>query len=200
VQNVGLWESWALWWEGASLQGMSLWGMIPLLVVGRIGKIMSFIGGVVAVVDILGPDRIRQWASRTRDGGGAIASTVLDALIRFFDREVIKVCNRTYTVAKIVVRVLFTAAVVGAIFLARLWTDPDSPTWFVVLVYAGIGFGVALVMFFPTVVLFIFAPNAIEKTVENVARVLQHARWELTVRWSGFALIAVGFSLDLLAS
>src|SRR6478672_11546884 len=127
---------------------MSLWGMIPLLVVGRIGKIMSFIGGVVAVVDILGPDRIRQWATRTRDDSGAIASTVLDALIRFFDREVIKVCNRTYTVAKIVVRVLFTAAVVGAIVLARLWTGPDSPTWFVVLVYAGIGFGVALVMFF----------------------------------------------------
>jgi len=97
-----------------------------------------------------------------------------------------------------VVRVLFTAALVGGVVLARRWTDSASPTWFVVLVYAGIG--VALVMFFPTVVLFIFAPNVIEKTVENVARVLQHARWELTVRWSGFALIAVGFSLDLLAS
>ena len=46
-----------------SLQGMSLWGT-PMLIVGRVGKIMAFAGSVVAVIDIIGPVRIRHWGSR----------------------------------------------------------------------------------------------------------------------------------------
>jgi hypothetical protein len=45
---------------------MSISGM-PVIAIGRVGKVMAFIGGVVAVIDIIGPDNIRAWAERRRD-------------------------------------------------------------------------------------------------------------------------------------
>jgi hypothetical protein len=51
VQNVGLLEAWGLWWQGKSLQGTSLSG-VPMLIVGRGGKITAFVGSIVAIIDI----------------------------------------------------------------------------------------------------------------------------------------------------
>lgn len=88
MQSVGLFEAWGLWWQGKSVQGMSLWGILPVLVIGRLGKVMAFIGSVVAVIDIVGPDNIRQWADRIRRSGDEASLNVRfsskpEYLIRF---------------------------------------------------------------------------------------------------------------------
>src|SRR4051794_23308087 len=78
MQSVGLLEAWGLWWQGKSVQGMSLWGVMPMLVVGRLGKVMAFIGTIVAVIDIIGPARIREWAARgkRRDVKGPVGRVI----------------------------------------------------------------------------------------------------------------------------
>ena len=44
---------------------MSLWG-IPILWWGRLGMILQFVGVIVAILDLLGPDRLRNLGRRLR--------------------------------------------------------------------------------------------------------------------------------------
>jgi hypothetical protein len=81
---VGLFEAWGLWWQGAKLDDTALWGL-PMLVVGRIGKVMAFVGSIVAVVDIIGPDNIELWAARIRKEPGRYS--LLSHADRFFFRN-----------------------------------------------------------------------------------------------------------------
>jgi hypothetical protein len=66
VQQVSWWQAWELWWSGKALSGYALWGM-PMLWWGRIGKLAQFTGGLVAIIDIIGPDRIQAWGQRLRE-------------------------------------------------------------------------------------------------------------------------------------
>ncbi|MDT7784367.1 MAG: hypothetical protein QOF58_2786 [Pseudonocardiales bacterium] len=58
---VDLWEAWRLWITGTSMQQVVLWGM-PLVWWGRAGKAAQFLAGLVALLDIIGPVRLRTWA------------------------------------------------------------------------------------------------------------------------------------------
>jgi hypothetical protein len=65
MENLGLLEAWALWGQGKALNGMSLWG-IPMIWWGRAGKIAAFLGGLTVVLDVIGPDRIREFGVRVK--------------------------------------------------------------------------------------------------------------------------------------
>jgi sorbitol-specific phosphotransferase system component IIC len=60
-------EACGLWAQGQRLDDMAIYG-IPMLAVGRLGKIVSFLASIVAVIDIIGPDQIRRWARRASRG------------------------------------------------------------------------------------------------------------------------------------
>jgi hypothetical protein len=65
VQQVSWWQAWELWWSGTPLQGYVLWGL-PILWWGRIGKLAQFAGGLVAIIDIVGLQRLTAWAEWLR--------------------------------------------------------------------------------------------------------------------------------------
>ena len=167
VQSVGWFEAWGLWWRGTSLQGMALWGF-PMLVVGRTAKVVGFSGGVVAVIDIVGPARIRTWGRRARSS---------EPKIRRWSRLPVwyKLAG-ALTVASLLLT--FAFARTGPL------TAPDE-----VILNA-----ISIFTFFLALV------TSADFTIPLIGYLLEHPRWEPVVRWSGFMMVIVGFSFDLLAS
>jgi len=65
MSDISLIDAWRLWWSGASLLNFSLFG-IPVLWLGRGGKVIEFIGAATIVADIVGPEKLRAFAARLR--------------------------------------------------------------------------------------------------------------------------------------
>ena len=65
MSDISLIEAWRLWWSGASVLNFSLLG-IPVLWLGRGGKFIEFIGAATVVADIIGPDKLRAFATQLR--------------------------------------------------------------------------------------------------------------------------------------
>jgi hypothetical protein len=176
MQSVGLLEAWGLWWQGKSVQSMSLWG-IPVIVVGRVGKVMSFIGSIAAVIDLIGPERIREWGGRAR-------STRFGRLVKRADESenpfwgILAVVTLGFITAYLVMSGLVTIGPAGA----------DS--------LASFGLGIAVIAVFCLIISPVLSVHA----VSAVGHVLESGRGERVIRWVGFNLIVIGFSFDLLAS
>ncbi|WP_433237774.1 hypothetical protein ACQPYK_29570 [Streptosporangium sp. CA-135522] len=62
MADLGLLDAWGLWLDGSSTIGHTLYGM-PMVWVGRLGKIVAFVSALSALVDILGPERIRAYGT-----------------------------------------------------------------------------------------------------------------------------------------
>lgn len=60
MTNLGLLDAWNLWLDGQSTIGHTLYG-IPIIWVGRAGKVLAFISAFTILIDILGPERINDY-------------------------------------------------------------------------------------------------------------------------------------------
>ena len=171
MQSVGFWEAVGLWWLGSKVDGMALWGVVPVLWVGRFGKVLAFGASIVAVIDIIGSDQISQWAARARRGAVVRLSvnTRLNAL------AIMSILSLLYSGV-----FAFPEYVPGGEFGV-----PYFVTMFVLMI--GI---IAAGM----------AAGSVEGVVRRIGRVLENPRWERLVRWSAFSLLIIGFAMDLLAS
>lgn len=65
VADISYFEAWGMWLDGRSTLGSDLFGM-PMIWWGRGGKIAAFVSGFTVVLDILGPDKLREFADRVR--------------------------------------------------------------------------------------------------------------------------------------
>jgi hypothetical protein len=65
-QSLSYWDALGRWWQGQSLAGMRVWGL-EMLWWGRIGKILQFTGGLAAIIDVIGPERIVAWGLQLRE-------------------------------------------------------------------------------------------------------------------------------------
>lgn len=64
VSNVGYLDAWARWFDGdVTLRDAELWGL-AVLWWGRIGKFAAFLAGMILIMDIVGPERLRQFSER----------------------------------------------------------------------------------------------------------------------------------------
>ena len=64
MSSVGYLEAWARWFGGdATLRDARLWGL-PVLWWGRLGKSAAFLAGMTLILDIIGPERLRQFSAR----------------------------------------------------------------------------------------------------------------------------------------
>ncbi|MEU1389573.1 MULTISPECIES: hypothetical protein [unclassified Nonomuraea] len=63
MADLGLFQAWGMWFDNVQVNQHTLYGA-SILALGRIGKVVSFFAGMTVVLDIIGPDRIRQFADR----------------------------------------------------------------------------------------------------------------------------------------
>jgi hypothetical protein len=70
--TIGYLDAWSLWLSGQQPPGD--WWMGPMTIRwwSRIGKIATFIGGGTVVLDLVGPTRLKRWASQARRSGDRI--------------------------------------------------------------------------------------------------------------------------------
>ncbi|MEV0381718.1 hypothetical protein [Nonomuraea sp. NPDC050643] len=50
---------WALWLAGKQVDALPLFWDVPVLIWGRIGKVLQFAAGLAVIIDLLDPDRLR---------------------------------------------------------------------------------------------------------------------------------------------
>jgi hypothetical protein len=146
-----------------------------MLIVGRGGKIMSFVGSIVVVIDIIGPESIREWAARTR-------RTRPGELAR--KKKWISLARHLSNL----VAAILVLAILKPTLTAWLGTH-----WYVTL-------PVILVVMIVAIFLTPFISSGLEVAVRGIARALESQRWEPVIRWLGFSFAFVGFAFDLLAS
>jgi hypothetical protein len=171
MENLGLLEAWALWGQGEALNGMSLWG-IPMIWWGRAGKIAAFLGGLTVVLDVIGPDRIREFGVRVK---GARPERHL---------------MRIEPVLGILGGV---AGIIGFLWALAVWLNLFEPSATLEnpIVRAG-----GAVMSVLTVVL---SPPILRGAVLGFGVLLENKRTERVIRWAGVMLLVGGFHFDLLA-
>ncbi|MEV4165609.1 hypothetical protein [Nonomuraea dietziae] len=60
MANISYFEAWGIWLDGKSTLGNTLFG-IRMIWRARVGKITAFLSGMVVVLDLIGPDRLRRF-------------------------------------------------------------------------------------------------------------------------------------------
>ncbi len=60
VQTISWWDAWALWFSGREVPGETYMGSFTILAWGRLGKLLSFAGGMTIVLDLIGDARTRK--------------------------------------------------------------------------------------------------------------------------------------------
>jgi hypothetical protein len=65
--DLSLTDAWTLWWSGRQLTDHTLYG-VSVLWLGRLGKFLAFLAGATLVLDLIGPERLKDWSRRTGQG------------------------------------------------------------------------------------------------------------------------------------
>ncbi|GAA0978493.1 hypothetical protein [Nocardiopsis tropica] len=63
--DLSLLDAWNLWWSGQQLTGHTLYG-VPVLWLGRLGKLLAFLAGTTILLDVIGPARLMTWGRALR--------------------------------------------------------------------------------------------------------------------------------------
>ena len=58
MADISYFEAWQMWMNGRSTLGNDLFG-VPMIWLGRSGKIAAFVGGLAVVLDLVGTERLR---------------------------------------------------------------------------------------------------------------------------------------------
>jgi hypothetical protein len=185
MQNLGILEAIARWFDGQKLDSMTLYGW-PILYWGRLGKLLTFIGGAVAIVDLVGPEALRRWGARYRSKVPRILFVVLPLAGVFL---------------------YFTFAITGFHFDFESDNRVFEQASELPVPHAGPAIpptkSEAVLITLP--LLFAIISFALAHWVsKGAARLLVWAfdneRPALAVKWMGYFLLFIGFFLDFLAS
>lgn len=189
MQDLGWLEAWGLWWTGADLRDSSLWGL-SMVFWARFGKVLQFLGGAVAVLDLLGPEWMVRQADKIqearRDGGH-----VIDA---FLVRSTEQASRR--------IDFVYVLIIIGS---------PLVTLYLSVLVYGGLGIDVASLNWFSKAIFCLcglipapFLALALDRIFLAVfmllGKILTLGRNANRTRRVAFVLVVIGFQLDLLGS
>lgn len=78
--TIGYFHAWYLWWHGCKLDNYAMWG-ISFVGWSRLGKLLEFFGGFTVVLDLVGPNRLRELGHRFQ-----LLSRLLTKLKRGIDK------------------------------------------------------------------------------------------------------------------
>ncbi|MGS2618610.1 Sec-independent protein translocase subunit TatA/TatB [Micromonospora sp. LZ34] len=191
--------AWTVWWDGRSASQQPLWGH-TVLWWARVGKLLQFAAGLVVVLDLLGPERLRA-AGRRLSHSYAEARQLATAM-----RPEIRRTLPT-AVQSAVAQFLLVANIGLAIMFAVQWTTVrQNPTLLAPLAVSVVAFGVILLVGGPAVQygvrmpfigLFLLLTTLV---LAPIAAVLDNANPGHLLRWLGVGFFVAGFTLDLLGS
>ena len=158
---------------------ISIWG-VPVLLIGRIGKIVQYTGGLVAILDIIGPERLQDWAR------GVTHST----------KEFTNRLRPPYKITVLAISFANTVALAlaaGAAFSIKFPNvdplatrlSPEFIAGAALIEVAVIAYAIAI---------------SIDKVASPMVRLLRNQHSGHPVRWGAFIFLTIGFLLDLFAS
>lgn len=177
MASISYFEAWGMWWEGKSTLGHDLFGVMSMVWVGRIGKILSFAGGLTLLLDIVGAERLQRLAPIVKNGGCLLVLACSGSV--FFLVPVVS--DHMFFLVDLVERM------------------PDIPVISFVLFVAAFLVTMVLAVFGP--IFLFYAPGLLVMWVqEQVARLLAHERNVTIMRIGALVCVVVGFHFDLLAS
>jgi hypothetical protein len=188
---------------------LQLWGM-PILWWGRIGKLAEFTAGLVVVLDLIGPDRLRAFGLRSQER----ATILLLPLLRTAVRSVASAWRGSgrdwgdgrKTLAE---AMAWLASVVLAGWL--IWFFAPYAGWYRILywIWGAYAVPLALILVLFLVVspislalfVVVYVPMLLLTLLSLVTgRLLDREQPGHPARWIAFLLFIVGFHFDLLAS
>ncbi|GAA2209335.1 hypothetical protein GCM10009850_047930 [Nonomuraea monospora] len=65
MADLGLLQAWDMWWDNVQVNQHTLHGW-SILALGRAGKVIAFLAGMTIVLDVIGPERLRNFSARYR--------------------------------------------------------------------------------------------------------------------------------------
>lgn len=195
MQSVGYWEAWSLWWSGAKVDGLLMWG-VPVLWWGRIGKLAQFAGGLVVIIDLLGSKRLRDMSTVTRTWQGRVRPALTSRSLSEESRSVRWLAG-TIVAITAPLAVVLTVAVLMWIWPTSDAVFPDDWPVPIQLVASLLSF----VLFLSLVIAVAFGMGwAVSPSLAALAWVFDSDRPGHPMRWLAFTLVVAGFHFDLLAS
>lgn len=173
LSSVGYLDAWARWAAGdPMLRNADLCGL-PVLWWGRIGKVSAFLAGMTLILDIIGPERLRQFSERYLER-----------------RRPRRGFGRPAAVAA-VAGVILAWAIIRPGKVAILGTELTIYSYGFTTVTAGIALIISLALLTPTLLhgvrralVYVFERDALARTVQTVS----------------LLLFIAGFHFDMLAS
>ncbi|SES69203.1 hypothetical protein [Nonomuraea wenchangensis] len=63
MTDISYLEAWDMWFHNVQVNQHTLYGW-SILALGRAGKVIAFLSGMTIIMDIIGPERIREFGSR----------------------------------------------------------------------------------------------------------------------------------------
>lgn len=61
MEPVGFWEAWSLWLQAQPLTDKALWGVLPVVWLGRAAKVLQFLTGLSLIIQVIGLERVTKW-------------------------------------------------------------------------------------------------------------------------------------------
>lgn len=224
-----LWTAWRVWLSGEELTRDTLWG-IPVLGLGRLGKVIEFVSAALILCELAGPLRLESFSASLRrafrpaDTGRLLWLSLRHTGLRlywFFSKHGTPESHRAEQQARGVIssgyrrrRMITSGLLVGVTVAWRLsYGDLHPPlgalAWVFTLVIVPIMLGCLWVLYdclvtpfvLTAVLLLVWTIAAMFWTVSTaLAWTLRRQRAGATLKIASFLLFATGFHFDLLAS
>ena len=214
VDSVGLIEAWQRWFAGEQIADLEFLGW-QVLYWGRLGKILGAAGIVILIVDIIGPEKLRESARplKTIEAlGKDVVRGITGRVARSVASEGGPVTNEDRVIGSVVVLVLAGAAaffIYKTIFDWRTILIPDEyefsffGDWRSGLLRLGlliVAAGAIPLIGMTLLVILALLTIAMTLPIEMVAKALDRPTLERWIRTVTVVIVLIGFHFDLLAS
>lgn len=222
-----LWDLWSRWIAGQRLDETQLWGW-SIITWGRIGKLLQFAAGLAVILDLIGPESLRNfgrrlstmpWSKNFRSAapviihviiiGTVMVYGILFILVSLFSSSVhVSVSPKDNSLDKYIEDNLWPGSIAALFLITALililfymdQTGADKNDWGMILFLAPpVALGLAIV----TILLLpgaLFIYGFCIPVSRGLAVLLDRARPAHPARWVAFVLFIVGFHFDMLAS
>lgn len=169
--SIGISDALSRWLDGQKLDGLSIYG-VPSVWINRAAKLMTFLSGLTIVLDLVGPERLRQFGER----------------LAIQPRTPFKRAAVGLMLTSFFLTVVLLSAI---IFRATTLSFPQSFGQLVEQLFP------ALALAILALIMYVFLRP---RLLVALGHFIENPRSERATRWSAVIVFAVGFLGDLVTS